>query len=72
MSAAKVCAACGENADGRYSITRDGPGRGPTVPLCDRCGAGVTPTLVEVWRMISSRMARTRAARDKFVLVGRP
>jgi len=52
---AEICAACGQVAEGNYSIHRDGFEEGPEVSLCDACGGSETPTLPEVWAQIKAR-----------------
>lgn len=51
----ELCAACGNRAEGNFSIHRDGFGDGPEVPLCDACGCGPVPTLTEIWDAIAQR-----------------
>lgn len=51
----RTCAACGCEAEGQYSVHRDGFGRGPEVPLCNACGDGERPTLEEIWAAIARR-----------------
>jgi len=48
-----ICVYCGNPAEGKHTIHRDGMGLGPDVPLCNRCGSGTTPTLQEIWDKIS-------------------
>lgn len=52
---AGTCAACGEPAEGNYSIHQDGMDQGPEVPLCDACGSDRTPTAEQLWAMIKAR-----------------
>lgn len=56
-----ACAACGERAEGEYSIHRDGFGVGPEVPLCNACGREETPTCDDLWRRIAKRLAAGQA-----------
>lgn len=49
------CAFCGLEAEGRYGI-QEAPGvKAPRVPLCNACGRGGRPTLVEIWDRIAKR-----------------
>ena len=50
-----ICAACGNPAEGKSSIHRDGFGIGPEVDLCNACGLGPYPTCQELWNMIAER-----------------
>ena len=43
------CCYCGNLAEGRYSIHRDGFGEGPEIDLCDLCGGSRFPTCEEIW-----------------------
>lgn len=56
----RLCAYCGGRADGNFSIHRDGLGRGPEVPLCNRCGGSETPTCEQIWRLIAQRAPKER------------
>jgi hypothetical protein len=49
-----TCAYCGQPAEGKYAIHRDGFGLGPEVLLCDACGAHPTPTCEDIWARISA------------------
>jgi len=51
----QICVYCDGPAQGNHSIHRDGPDTGPEVPLCDVCGADVTPTLAEIWDKIAPK-----------------
>lgn len=51
----EVCAACGQRAQGNFSLHRDGFAIGPEVALCDGCGSGVSPSLQEIWWNIAQR-----------------
>ena len=54
------CAACGCEAEGNYSVHRDGFCVGPEVPLCDACGDSERPTLTEIWDAIARRRGTVR------------
>ena len=45
------CAYCDTPLIGEpaYSIHRDGFGEGPEVPLCEQCGAHLSPTYEQIW-----------------------
>jgi hypothetical protein len=49
----RVCAFCGDPAEGNYAIHRDGFGIGPEVDLCDECGQYPKPTCEDIWEEIS-------------------
>lgn len=51
----KPCAACGKDAEGNHTIHRDGFGKGPKVPICNACGADVTPSCPDLWDQIAER-----------------
>lgn len=46
------CAYCGDRAEGKYNIHRDGFCQGPEVPLCNGCGGAEKPTEREIWSRI--------------------
>lgn len=51
-----ICVYCKETeAQGNYSIHKDGFGIGKEVPLCDECGQDEYPTCHEIWMAISSK-----------------
>lgn len=47
------CVWCGEEAQGNYSIHRDGFDEGPELPLCDKCGGEEFPTCEQIWEKTS-------------------
>lgn len=47
------CCYCQEEAEGGYSIHRDGLGEGPELPLCNACGSNETPTCEEIWEKLA-------------------
>lgn len=49
----KPCVYCGEPWEGFYTVHEDSSMSGPEVPLCNRCGGGVSPTAGEIWRQIA-------------------
>lgn len=48
-----TCVFCHTSAQGNYSVHRDGFGVGPEAPLCDACGSGSGPSLMEIWAEIA-------------------
>lgn len=48
-----LCVYCGKKSEGNHYIHRDGFGKGPEVPLCDKCGAHPIPTCEQIWEKIS-------------------
>lgn len=59
------CAFCGERAEGKYAVHRDGFGVGPEVDLCDACGGSEFPTLAQIWDAIAQPADDECAYRSK-------
>jgi hypothetical protein len=55
-----TCAACGAPIDGapKHAIHRDGPFKGPEVPLCADCGDHPLPSCNTLWDEIARRIRR--------------
>jgi hypothetical protein len=48
-----ACVYCGKDAEGNYSIHRDGFGVGPDVPLCDACAEDDDIECPDIWHKIA-------------------
>lgn len=49
-----TCAFCGFTGPCPHTISRDGFGKGPKVPLCETCGGEDGPTWAEIWKKTST------------------
>lgn len=63
------CHMCGMDAQGNYTVHRDGFSSGPEVDLCDGCGCSSGPSLASIWEGIQlpgfSVLDRTETTRPK-------
>lgn len=62
-----ICVYCEKEAEGEYSIHRDGFCEGPEVPLCNDCGGSEYPSCPEIWEVIAIDLTENEKAVKEIV-----